>query len=167
MSEDGAREPTVLPTGAMGVLVRGAMGIGSAAMLGAMATEALAVVGRHTGVPFVGSIELVQACVVVATSSAIVAATVLGAHARVHLLTERLGPTARGVLYRLADLLSAALFAVLAGGSIWIATELWTGDERTSLLHLPIAALRVFWCAAAALTGGLFLIAAFARKDRP
>lgn len=165
MSEDGAREPAVLPTGAMGVLVRAAMGIGSAAMLGAMGVEALAVAGRHTGIPFIGSIELVQACVVVATSSAIVAATVLGAHARVHLLIERLGPTARGVLARAADLLSAALFAVLAGGSIWIASELWTGEERTSLLHLPVAVLRAFWCLSAILTGGLFLIAAFGRKD--
>jgi TRAP-type C4-dicarboxylate transport system permease small subunit len=154
-----------MPTGAMGLLVRAAMGIGSIAMLGAMVTEALAVAGRHTGIPFVGSIELVQACVVVATSSAIVAATVLGAHARVHLLIERLSPTARTLLLRFADLLSAALFAVLAIGSIWIASEVWGGDERSSLLNLPIAALRAFWCGAAVLTGVLFLIAAFGKKD--
>ena len=155
-----------LPRGAAGLLVRASIVAGSLALLGAMSVEALAVLGRHTGRPFIGSIELVQACVVVATSSAIVGATVLKAHASVHLLTERLGATARTLLGRFADLLSAAVFAAFAGGSIWIAAELWFGDERTPLLRLPLAVLRAFWCASALLTAVLFLISALAPRQQ-
>jgi hypothetical protein len=73
-----------------GALVKGAFFIGSAALLLAMSIDAVAVLGRHLGWPLLGAIELVQACIVLAASAAIIVATLRGAHARVHILTERL-----------------------------------------------------------------------------
>lgn len=153
-----------LPQGPVGWIFRIAVAAGTCALLAAMSVEVLAVIGRHTGRPLVGSIEIVRACVVLATSSAIVAATALKAHASVHLLTERLSETSRARLARLGDLVSAVIFAVFAAGSIWIAAEIWPGDERTQLLGLPIAPLRAYWCAAAALTAALFLASALGRR---
>ena len=168
MSDEAPGRGVALPPGPAGWMVRIAMAVGSVALLLAMGTEAMAVIGRHTRMPLVGSVEFVQACVVVATSSAIVAATVLDAHARVHLLTARLSPAGQARLRRLADLLSAAVFAVFAGGSIWLAAEMWSTTEKTQLLGVPLAPLRAFWCASAALTALLFLVSALKRRaDEP
>jgi TRAP-type C4-dicarboxylate transport system permease small subunit len=138
-------------------LSRISFAIGAAALLTAMAADAAAVVGRHVGHPFLGAIELVQACVVVASSSAMVWATLGRAHATVHIVLERTGPKARRVLNVFGPLIGAACFAYLVIGSLWIVHDLWDGREQTELLGLPIAPLRLFWCASAALIVGLFL----------
>jgi len=148
------------PTGIAGILTTISFVLGSIALLLAMTTDAAAVVGRHIGVPLLGSIEIVQACVVVAASSAMVGATLSRSHATVHILLERLPPKARALTERFGDLLAAGLFAFLLSGSSWIASDLWDGHERTELLHLPLIALRLFWCASAALILALFLIRA-------
>jgi TRAP-type C4-dicarboxylate transport system permease small subunit len=122
--------------------------------LGALA----AVVGRHIGHPFLGAIELVQACVVVATSSAMVGATLSRSHATVHILLERASPRLRRGLELFAAAAGAACFGLLAAGSIWIVRDLWGGHEQTELLHLPIMPLRLFWCASALLMIVLFAV---------
>ena len=61
--------------------------LGSIGLLGAMSIDALAVLGRHLGLPLLGSIELVQACVVLMGSSALVGTTVRHGHASVQLIT--------------------------------------------------------------------------------
>lgn len=139
--------------------------IGAGALLVAMAADATAVVGRHLGHPFLGAIELVQACVVVASSSAMVWATLSGAHATVHILLERTGARLRRALGAFGALTGAACFAYLAAGSLWIVHDLWGGREQTELLGLPIAPLRLFWCASALLMTGLFLARALSSHD--
>ena len=89
--------------------------IGSFGLLAATAADALAVGGRHTGFAFLGSIEVVQAAVVLIASSAMVAATIVGSHASVHILTERLAKPTAHRLARLSDLLSAFLFSIVRG----------------------------------------------------
>ena len=51
------------------------LAVGSAGLLAAMTTDALAVAGRHAGIRLLGSIEIVQACIVVVATSAIVLTT--------------------------------------------------------------------------------------------
>jgi hypothetical protein len=63
--------------------------LGAAALLFAMAVEAIAVLGRHIGVPLWGSIELVQVGILVASSTALLSATLANKHARVRILTDR------------------------------------------------------------------------------
>jgi TRAP-type C4-dicarboxylate transport system permease small subunit len=130
---------------------------GAIALLVAMATDAAAVVGRHLGLPFLGAIELVQACVVIATSAAMVGATLSGAHATVHIILERVSPGARRVLLVFAAAIGAVCFAILSVGSLWIVHDLWGGHEQTELLGLPIMPLRLFWCASALLMVVLFV----------
>jgi TRAP-type C4-dicarboxylate transport system permease small subunit len=130
--------------------------VGAAGLLTAMASDATAVIGRHLGIPFLGSIELVQASVVLATSSAMIVATLVGAHATVHVLLDRLPARARGVLEVFGSLAGLACFALLASGSAWLAKDLWAGGERTELLGIPILPLRLFWCAAAFIVCCLF-----------
>lgn len=165
-ADQSADDAGARPSGIAGVLTTISFVLGSIALLLAMTTDAAAVVGRHIGVPLLGSIELVQACVVVAASSAMVGATLSRTHATVHILLERVSPGAKAVLERFGDLLSALLFAFLLAGSAWIASDLWDGHERTELLHLPLMALRLFWCASAALILGLFLIRAVVGPKR-
>lgn len=141
--------------------------IGAGALLVAMASDAAAVVGRHVGLPFLGAIELVQACVVLATSSAMVGATLSGSHATVHILLERASPGARRALEVFGALMGAACFALLAAGSVWIVSDLWGGHEQTELLRLPLMPLRLFWCASALLMVVLFVVRAFGGSREP
>lgn len=133
-----------------------ALATGSIALLLAMATDAIAVAGRHLGVALLGSIEIVQACIVVAATSALVAATMLGAHARVHILLEKVRPATGRALDRGADLTSALLFLWLGAGSAWLASDLWNGVEITEILHIPLRWLRLTWIVGALLIAGLF-----------
>lgn len=141
-------------------LQRLSLAIGSIALLAAMATDALAVAGRHAGIVVLGSIEIVQACIVVVATSALVAATVLGAHARVLILLEKVSLGTARRLDRFADAASALVFVWLAAGSIWLASDLWSGVEITELLHIPLRWLRLVWIAGTVLIAALFAIRA-------
>lgn len=143
-------------------LARVSFALGALALLTAMLADAAAVVGRHIGLPFLGAIELVQACVVVATSSAMVWATLSHGHATVHILLERVPRRMRRLLEAFGAAMGAVCFAVLAAGSVWIVRDLWGGHEQTELLALPITPLRLFWCACAVLMTLLFLARALA-----
>ncbi|CAN5904321.1 hypothetical protein BH11PSE1_BH11PSE1_09620 [soil metagenome] len=138
--------------------------IGGVGLFAAMAVDFLSVVGRHSGLPFAGSIEIVQVCVVIATSAALVGATLAGTHAAVHVITERLPPGPRLVLARLAALLSTLFFSGLAVGGFWLLSDTLPGDERTDLLHLPLGPLRILWCSACSVAALLFLIQVFRPK---
>lgn len=138
--------------------------LGGVGLFAAMAVDFLSVVGRHVGLPFAGAIEIVQVCVVIAASAALVGATLAGTHAAVHVITERLPAGPRRVLARLAALLATAFFAGLAIGGLWLLSDTLPGDERTDLLHLPLAPLRLLWCAACAAAALLFLIQVFRPK---
>src|ERR1700683_4759700 len=92
--------------------------LGAAALLFAVAVDAIAVIGRHIGTPLLGSIELMQAAILIAASAAIVSATLVDKHAVVHLLIDRLPPRVRAIMDRVHAALCALFFAALAGGSI-------------------------------------------------
>lgn len=117
--------------------------LGAAALLFAMAVDAIAVFGRHIGRPLLGSIEMMQAAILVASSAAIVSATMAHKHAVVHLLIDRLAPRARNIMDRVHAALCAIFFVALAVGSIWIAMDLRGGYEQSELLRIPYAPLRV------------------------
>jgi TRAP-type transport system small permease protein len=117
--------------------------LGATALLFAVAVDAIAVIGRHIGKPLLGSIELMQASILIASSSAIVSATLVDKHAVVHLLIDRLSPQARAIMGGVHAALCAIFFACLAVGSIWIAYDLRAGNEESELLRIPYAPLRV------------------------
>jgi TRAP-type transport system small permease protein len=117
--------------------------VGSVAILTAMVTDAGSVLGRHLGIRPLGSIELVQAAILVTSSAALVAAILARKHARVHLLVGRVGPRAQLFLERLGSVLSALFFFALSVGAIWIAHDEWYAHEQSELLHIPYAPLRL------------------------
>ena len=117
--------------------------IGGTAMLAATAVDTLSVIGRNAGLPIVGSIELVQAAILVSGTVALVLATLDDLHARVRLVTNRLSGRPRFILGRLSRLATALLFLALAWGSIWLSADLWTGHERSELLGVPWRVLRL------------------------
>lgn len=137
--------------------------VGAAGLLLAMAVEAVSVVGRHIGVPFLGAIEIIQSAILLTATAAMVSTTISHAHARVTLLTDRVGPTARGVLQRLSALLSILFFAGLAAGSLWLTVDTWGEFEQSELLHIPFRPLRVISFVAAAAIAVLFLRELFRR----
>jgi TRAP-type C4-dicarboxylate transport system permease small subunit len=146
------------------VLTRASFAAGCVGLLLAMAVDATSVLGRHLGLPVRGSIELMRACVVVFASSALVGTTLSRGHASVHMLTERIPVIARRRLQRVTELASAVFFAVLAIGSLIVVSDLWSGDETTELLQLPLLPLRLLWCASACLIVFLFTAAALSRR---
>ncbi len=139
--------------------------IGAAALLAAVTVDATAVVARHIGRTLTGSIEIVQAAILIASSSALLAATLARRHATVHLLVDRLGPRIRGVAMRCSRGLSALFFALLAAGEIWIAADLWNGHEESELLHIPYAPLRLLAIVAA--LGAAAILGAEGARRRP
>ena len=126
--------------------------IGGLALLAATAIDTLAVIGRHVGTPVHGSIELMQAAVLVSGAVAILVSTIDMAHARVRLLVARLSPRRRIVADRLSDLLTLIFYLALLAGSSWIAWDLRAAHEQSELLGIPWMALRI--------TAGLCLLGA-------
>lgn len=168
--EEGAHDmamsdlaPTVSSARPDGVATRVAYAIGAFGILAATAADALGVAGRHTGIAFLGSIELVQAAVVLLAATSMFVVTIAGSHASVHIVTSRLKPDTASRMARIAALLSAIAFLLLATGSAWVLAELWNGYEQTEILHIPIRWLRLVWIVFALLTAGLFLRAALRR----
>ena len=113
------------------------------ALLLAMVTDTLAMLGRQVHVPLLGAIELVQAAVLFGACGALVVAALARSHARVHLLLDRLPTWARGALDRIHAVSTALLYAALLAGSAWIAVDLWHGHEESELLRIPYRPLRV------------------------
>ena len=157
-------EPVPNARSATAYIRRGALGVGAVALLLAMATDALAVAGRHLGFTFLGAIEIFEACVVIAATSAIVIATIDRSHARVRILLEQVGASVAGALDRAADLVSALVFVVLIAGSVWLASDLWNGHEVTEVLNLPVRWLRAIWIAGAVLAAAIFTGQAVRRR---
>jgi TRAP-type C4-dicarboxylate transport system permease small subunit len=137
---------------------------GGIGLLGAMLTDAIAVVGRHVGVPFTGSIELVQAFIVLGASSAIAYASLGATHAAVDLVFHRMPLSAQHLAHRLAALLGFLFVAALLAGSAWIAWEYRDAGERTELLGIELKWLRLFWLACALIAAAAMLAPLFARK---
>jgi TRAP-type transport system small permease protein len=138
--------------------------VGGGALLLAMAVDGLAVVGRHIGWPLLGSIEIIQAAVLVAGCAALVVATLAGVHARVHLLVDRMPARPRDLLARIGMLAGALLFGALAAASVWIAADLWPGHEESEWLRVPYRPLRIIALAAALTVAGAFAAAALRRR---
>lgn len=117
--------------------------LGSCGLLLAMATDAIAVLGRHTGFALLGSIEIMQFAILVLAASSMVFASQGDRHARIRILTDRVSETARRRLQTAADALSVVFLILLAVGCIWVTFETWPGHERSELLHLPFRWLRL------------------------
>jgi len=138
--------------------------LGSLGLLGAMLIDSAAVMGRHLGVPLLGSIELSEACIVAMASASLVGSTLERGHASVHILTEQLPQRARAWLRRLTDSVSALFFAAVFAGSAIVSADLWHGHEQSELLGIAIAPLRVCWCASAAGVVAIFLAQALSKQ---
>ena len=108
--------------------------VGGAALIAATAVDTLAVIGRQVGMPLRGSIELVQAAVLVAGSIALIAATLGDRHARVRILVDRLGDRLKFSVDRSSDLLTALFLIAVLAGSLWLAVELWPGHETSEVV---------------------------------
>lgn len=117
--------------------------VGATALLAAMGVDTLAVIGRHIGVSLLGSIELVQAAMLLASSAALVAATMQHQHASVHLLIDRLPAQMQRAAKVCGLLFSIVFFLCLTAGSVWIAADMWSAHEASDLLKIPYAPLRL------------------------
>ena len=136
---------------------------GATGLLAMMLIETAAVIGRHIGVPVTGALEIAQASIVPAACAAMLIATLRGAHAAVHMLTDRMPQSIQQGVLRAGALLSASCFAALAAGSAWLAVEYWNSFEETEVLHIPFRPLRALVTLAAA----WLALAFFQRAIRP
>lgn len=118
--------------------------VGGLALLAATAIDTLAVIGRNVGLPLTGSIELMQAAVLVSGAIGLVIATVEQSHARVRLLVDKLSPRWRALADRLSNLLTLIFFLALLTGSVWLAADLWDAHEQSEWLGVPWRILRLF-----------------------
>lgn len=117
--------------------------IGGLALLAATLVDTVAVIGRNVGLPFTGSIEVMQALVLLSGGLGIVIATLEQSHARVRLVVDRLSPRAREVADRFSNFMTLAFLVLLLVGSGWLAVDLWHGYEQSEWLGIPWAAMRM------------------------
>ncbi|HKU91131.1 MAG TPA: TRAP transporter small permease [Steroidobacteraceae bacterium] len=136
---------------------------GSAGLLCVMLVEAVAVLGRHVGMPVMGALEIVQAAIVPAACAAMLIATLRGGHAAVHMLTERLPPSTRRIIDHGSAWLAALFFGALCAGAAWLAMEYWNSYEQSEVLHIPFRPLRLL----VAITGAALAVAFVYRGVRP
>jgi TRAP-type C4-dicarboxylate transport system permease small subunit len=116
--------------------------VAGGALLLATLIDTLAMLGRHVNLPLLGSIEVVQAAVLIASSGALVMATAFRKHARVHLL-QRLNESVLRALDVVHGLASILVVLALLVGSAWITLDLWNGHEESELLRIPWLPLRL------------------------
>lgn len=131
--------------------------IGAGGLVLAMVVETIAVLGRHAGIPLLGALELIQACILLMASTAMLSATMNRGHATVTLLTSRLSDGAKRVLRAFANLLSALFFLGLTAGVLWLTVETWNDYEQSELLHIPFRPLRIVSLVAAGAIALVFL----------
>lgn len=117
--------------------------VAGGALLLAMLVDTTAMLGRQFHRPLLGAIELVQAAVLFGSAGALLLATLEHAHARVHLLVDRLPQGWQRLLSRLHALGAFVLFAGLLVGATWIMFDLWRGHEESELLRIPYRPLRI------------------------
>lgn len=134
--------------------------VGAAGLLSVMAIEAVAVAGRHLRTPLLGALEMAQAAIVPAACASMVIASLAGAHATVHLLTERLPDHARAWLARASALLAAVFFTALAVSAGWLTAEFWNSFEQTDVLRIPFRPLRVLVTLCAGTLAVIFFVRA-------
>jgi TRAP-type transport system small permease protein len=121
----------------MNIATRATIWIGGFALLAATLVDTVAVIGRNVGLALQGSIELVQLFVMIAGAIALLLATTTGAHAKVHIVVDRLRENWRQPIVRSNTVLTALFFALLLAGSGWIAIELWSGPEESEIIGVP------------------------------
>ena len=124
--------------------LKAAIWLGGIALLAATAIDTLAVIGRHLGIPVTGSIELMQAAVLVSGALGLMIATIVQSHARVRLFIDRLSPAGQTTADRISDALSLVFFLALFVGSAWISIDLWDAHEKSEILGVPWRLLRLF-----------------------
>jgi TRAP-type C4-dicarboxylate transport system permease small subunit len=112
-------------------------------LLIAMAIEFFAVLARNFGWTFIGSIELVQAMILLSSSGAMVAATLSRAHAKVSIFSRRYSGRSGRFMRIILALGGTVFFAALAAGSAWIAWEMRGAMEQSELLGVPYLPLRL------------------------
>ncbi len=132
--------------------------IGGAALLLATGADTMDVVARHTGWRFIGAIEIVRAAMLVASSAAIVVATIAHKHATVRLVVDRLPSAVRKLLRPVHAVTAGAYFLALAIGCSWIALDLFHGHEESEILHISYLPLRLISIAALIATAGYFFL---------
>jgi TRAP-type C4-dicarboxylate transport system permease small subunit len=140
--------------------------IGSLGLALAVLTDTVAVIGRHLNIALLGSIEIVQACIVLLSSGAIVAATKYGNHARVRILTNRLNPDFSAKLHYFTAIISTVYSLLMVGGCAWIIWEVWAEHERSEILHIPLVWLRLLLLAALLSVSAYFLSSRFGKSKQ-
>ena len=93
--------------------------------------------------PLPGSIELMQAVVLVSSAIGMVIATWEDSHARVRLLVDRLGGVSRAIADRLSDAMTFIFVLALLAGSLWLSVDLWDGYEQSEVVGVPWSVLRL------------------------
>jgi len=138
---------------------------GSVALLAIMFVETISVLGRHSSLPLIGAIEIIQASIVVVACTSTVIATLLSAHARVQLIINRLSDATKAKLARLSALLSSIFFLGLAIGSLWLARDAWNAFEQSEVLHISYRPLRAIVALAAFTTMSIFIFNAVRHRS--
>ena len=139
--------------------------LGGVALMAAMGVDVLAVIGRATRMPLLGSIEIVQYVVGISGATGLVVATMNRRHAKVMIVFNRLKGNARQAVGLVNGLCCALFFLALCAGSVWLLVDLWSSFEESEFWRLPYRPLRLFTVLATLAVVGLFLKQAWPGKQ--
>jgi TRAP-type C4-dicarboxylate transport system permease small subunit len=131
--------------------------VGGCSLLAAMAIETVTVLVRNAGITIYGSIEMVEAAILISSSCALIVATLNRSHAKVRILHNRLSGNSRKYVDFLNNLCSAFFFLALTVGQVWIASDMWNAYEQSEVLAIPYFPLRCAALVATFVTGLAYL----------
>lgn len=119
-----------------------------------IAMSLVSIVGRKLGLGSVtGDIELMQAGTAVAATAFLPYCTLLGEHIKVDFFTENMNDSLKRTIDGVAELLLAAIAAVLAWRTVLSTLSARESQEVTTLVSLPV------WIPTGLLVPGLVLMA--------
>lgn len=126
---------------------------GGVLFLALIGMSLVSIIGRKLGFGSVnGDIELMQAGTAVAATAFLPYCTLLGEHIKVDFFTENMRASRKRPIDGMAELLLAAVAAVLTWRTLLSAQALHEAGEVTTLVSLPV------WMPTLALTPGLALM---------
>jgi TRAP-type transport system small permease protein len=131
--------------------------IGGIALLAAMSVDVVAVIGRATRLPLLGSIELVQYVVGISGALAMFVATLHKRHATVKILHDRLRGRTAKIVRSINGICSALFFFSLFAGSVWVLVDVWFGFEESEYWRLPYRPLRMVMALSLLAVAGTFI----------
>ncbi len=138
--------------------------IGAFGLIAIMLAVSISVAGRHLGIPVPGSVEIAELLIILVAASSYIYTSINNKHASASFFVDHVSIEVRKYLARLQTLFAIILGAGLSVGNFWLIVDVWSLDEASFLLGIPIVPFRIVWFGSTFLVTVYLLLNLFSSK---